>query len=142
MIELTINIDSRECKRKTSDEVQNIASKICNYLGGITWDFQIRPFYTYNKSLLWIMNDEIGESQLNAIKEFLRNCLLPNSASAEVMVEKFVSLINSPEVEKFLPESTGNISYKPVMITLNIPTESTVTLSVERSSKDKYNYKF
>ena len=142
MIELTISIDSKEHKRKTSDEVQNIASKICSYLGGITWDFQIRPFYTYNKSLLWIMNDEVGEPQLNAIKEFLRNCLLPNSVSAEVMVEKFISLINSPEVEKFLPESAGNISCKPVMITLNTPTESTVTLSVERSSKDKYNYKF
>ena len=99
-------------------------------------------FYIYNKPLLWVMNDEIGESQLNAIREFLRNCLLPNSASAEVMVEKFISLINSPEVEKFLPESTGNISCKPVMITLNNPTESTVTLSVESSSKDKYNYKF
>lgn len=88
------------------------------------------------------MNDEIGEPQFNAIKEFLRNCLFPNSVSAEVMVEKFVSLINSPEVEKFLPESTGNISCKPVMVTLNTPTESTVTLSVERSSKDKYNYRF
>lgn len=142
MIELTINIESKEYKGEASNKIQNTVSRICDCLRCVTWDFQVRPFYIHGKSLLWIMNDEIGKSQLNAVKEFLRSCLLPGSASAEVMVERFISLMVSPEVERFFPESAGNISCKPVMITLNTPTGSVVTISAERSSKDKYNYKF